>query len=232
MWQPPSDCLHRLTMVHGLTSPRFHFQIMCRRTCSAGRFTMPRRAAAFSVHRHDVRSVGEANRADRCGGRSAPSHLCGSLCGLHQPLRRMRSELDLARFRPRVDILSSHGARTGSERGAAPRRNARQDASPPAGCSVEAQHPSQTPCGNRVMTKMSTRGLKRAKCRSLLMRRSGWCSPRSEPHKCDGAEHPPHRSAWFATPTERISCRSPRKAAPHPSSRLGCGGTACSACPA
>lgn len=70
-----------------------------------------------------------------------------------------------------------------------------QDGKRPAGCSVEAQHPSQTPCGYRVMTEMSTRGLKRAKCRSLLMRRRGWCSPHSEPHKCDGAEHPPHRSA-------------------------------------
>jgi hypothetical protein len=35
-----------------------------------------------------------------------------------------------------------------------------QDTSPPAGCCVEAQHPSQTPCEDRVMTKMSTRGLK------------------------------------------------------------------------
>ncbi len=91
---------------------------------------------------------------------------------------------------------------------------ARQDAPPPAGCNVEALHPSQTPCGYRVMTKMSTRGLKRAKSSSLLMRRRGWCSPRREPHKCDGAERPPHRSAWFATPTERTSCRSALKAAP------------------
>jgi hypothetical protein len=37
---------------------------------------------------------------------------------------------------------------------------ARQDAPPPAGCNVEALHPSQTPCRYRVMTKMSTRGLK------------------------------------------------------------------------
>ena len=89
-----------------------------------------------------------------------------------------------------------------------------QDASPPAGCCVEAQHPSQTPRECGVMTKWCARVLKRAKSSSLLMRRRGWCSPRREPHKCDGAEHPPHRSAWFATPTERTSYRCTLKAAP------------------
>ena len=63
------------------------------------------RGAAFGADRDDVRPVGVAKHADRCEGHTAPSHLCGSLRGLHQPLRHMRSELDLARFRPRVDII-------------------------------------------------------------------------------------------------------------------------------
>ena len=63
------------------------------------------RGAALGADRDDVRPVGVAYHADRCEGHAAPSHLCGSLRGLHQPLRHMRSELDLARFRPRVDIF-------------------------------------------------------------------------------------------------------------------------------
>jgi len=49
---------------------------------------------------------------------------------------------------------------------------------------------------------------------SLLMRRRGWCTPRSRLHKCDDARRSSHRWAWSSTPTERIFVNMRSQAAP------------------
>lgn len=49
---------------------------------------------------------------------------------------------------------------------------------------------------------------------SLLMRRRGWCTPRSRLHKCDECLASSHRWAWSSTPTERIFVDMRSQAAP------------------